>query len=66
MCLLRVLANYYFPAVLQLVDHLEDSEGLKFVHKWVWKEVEIARDRLDELSKSIPFIPSHVFPPVIS
>lgn len=51
-CLLRVLLYNSFPAVITLIESIASvPESLKFVQKWVWKEVELTKTKFDDLSE---------------
>ncbi|KAI1718530.1 beta-propeller of ELYS nucleoporin domain-containing protein [Ditylenchus destructor] len=49
-CLLRVLMHNYFPGVLKMIEHCAaNPETLKFMQKWIWKEVELTKSKFDDL-----------------
>jgi hypothetical protein len=49
-CLLRVIVHGFFPGILSLIDSASDyPEWLKFIQKWLWKEVEITKAKFDDL-----------------
>lgn len=50
--MLRTLLNCYFGGVIRLLNSPElDAEEWKAVQRWIWKEVEQTKAKLDEMSK---------------
>ncbi|CAK5044267.1 unnamed protein product [Meloidogyne enterolobii] len=48
-CLLRIIVHAFFPSILTLIDSVNDNmDYLKFIQKWVWKEVEVTKLKFDE------------------
>jgi hypothetical protein len=42
--------------MISLIDSTsQNMEWLKFIQKWVWKEVEITKTKFDDLCKLFPF-----------
>jgi hypothetical protein len=51
-CLLRVLLHNYFPGCMNFLQSEDvDEEMLHFTHKWLGKEMESTKTRLDEKCK---------------
>lgn len=52
-CLFRVLLHNYFPGCMTFLQDKDfDEEMLHFTHKWLGKEVEITKSRLDDECRS--------------
>ncbi|KAH7717373.1 MEL-28 protein, partial [Aphelenchoides avenae] len=53
-CVLRTLLNCYFGGVIRLLNSTElDAEAWKAIQRWIWKEVEQTKAKLDEMSEPL-------------
>uniref|UniRef100_A0A915LHB2 ELYS beta-propeller domain-containing protein n=1 Tax=Meloidogyne javanica TaxID=6303 RepID=A0A915LHB2_MELJA len=61
-CLLRIIVHAFFPSILTLIDSVNDNmDYLKFIQKWVWKEVEVTKLKFDEFSFVCLFLGAPLF-----
>ncbi|KAL3103245.1 hypothetical protein niasHS_002431 [Heterodera schachtii] len=63
-CLLRVVMHSFFPGVISLIENSTgEIELLKFIQKWIWKELEITKAKFDELCSPLFANPPHDLSP---
>uniref|UniRef100_A0A1I8AZW5 ELYS-bb domain-containing protein n=1 Tax=Meloidogyne hapla TaxID=6305 RepID=A0A1I8AZW5_MELHA len=59
-CLLRIIVHSFFPSILTLIDSVSNNmDYLKFIQKWVWKEVEVTKMKFDEFCVPLFDSPPH-------
>lgn len=53
-CVLRTLLNCYFGGIIRLLNTADglNTEDWKSIQRWIWKEVEQTKAKLDEMSTS--------------
>lgn len=54
--MLRILLHIFLPGVMRLIAaSAKNIENLKFIQRWIWKEVEITKTKFDDLCLFINF-----------